>query len=173
MKNLIANLRYIERRATLIVFSVFASAVVIINVVNLSMGRPAPVTVPAGNLVRYGGEVVRLFGIDSPPPGVEGATEAREHLIRLVGGGRIPAHSCTRLGLPEPGVQAVATCHVAFKDLAIAQLHSGHAVVWCSDIRQRRPEMESVYRAASDEARLAKRGLWSRPFKPWRDWGCE
>jgi endonuclease YncB( thermonuclease family) len=129
----------------------------------------AEVRVVDGDTIAIDGVRTRLFGIDAPERGQPSAAEATEHLRRLVGGAR---PSSEQVDYDRRNERPVSLCSVPGTDLSLAMVRAGHAVAWCSFLEKLRPQLLPVFRGAEDEARAARRGMWARPVKPWREWGC-
>jgi endonuclease YncB( thermonuclease family) len=111
-----------------------------------------------GDLLRVGGTVVRLAGIEAPEPeqrcGKSGrqwrcGISAQAALSRLVGGRTV---HCTREGSDGAG-RTVATCMVAKTDVAAELVERGH--VFSEE------GFFARYSSEEQEARTAKAGLWS------------
>lgn len=134
---------------------------------------PAPaaaeVRVVDGDTIAMDGQRVRLFGIDAPERGQPGADAATAALALLVGDER-PV--CEQVDYDVRSRRPVSLCSVRGADLSAAMLRAGHAVAWCSFLRKLRPNLLRPFLEAQDAAKRARRGLWARPFAPWRDWGC-
>jgi endonuclease YncB( thermonuclease family) len=109
-----------------------------------------------GDTLDLAGDRIRLFGIDAPERGEPGAGDSTAHLRRLVAGKTVTCRAIERDRY----------------DRAVAQVRAGHAVVWCYYVRRNRPAMLATFQRAEAEAKRERRGVWTRPFRPWRDWGC-
>lgn len=112
---------------------------------------------------------IRLFGIDAPERGQPGARESTEHLRRLIGRER---PDCKTVDYDKRNERPVMLCSVNERDISLAQVRFGHAVVWCYYVRTNRPAMLATLQKAEAEAKKERRGIWARPFIPWRNWGC-
>lgn len=137
----------------------------------LLIGSPvvAQVRVVDGDTIVLDRVRVRLFGIDAPERGQPGAREAADHLGRLIGRER---PDCRTVDYDERNERPVMLCSVSGADLSLAMVRAGWAVAWCHFLRELRPALLPTFRSAEAEARGAKRGIWARPLRPWRDWGC-
>jgi endonuclease YncB( thermonuclease family) len=127
----------------------------------------AGVRVVDGDTIVVDGMQYRLWGIDAP----EGAqlctrdekvygcgTEAAAHLRRLIDGKAVSCEARTT----DRYRRTVAICRVGEVDLGASMVLSGWAVAFV--------RYSSDYVAQEQEARAAKRGLWSGTFDmPW-DW---
>lgn len=122
-----------------------------------------------GDTIRIDGIRVRLFGIDAPERGQPGAREATEHLRQLIGRER---PDCKSVDYDKRNKRPVMLCAVRGADLSLAMVRAGYAVVWCHFVRKLRPGKLAMLQRAEAEAKMAKRGMWVRPVKAWRDWGC-
>ena len=129
----------------------------------------AEVRVVDGDTIAIDRVHVRLFGIDAPERGPPGARESAEHLRRLVGSER---PECKTVDYDKRNERPVMLCSMNGRDLSLAMVREGWAVVWCSFVRNLRPALLRSFQAAEADARAAKRGIWARPVQPWRDWGC-
>lgn len=121
-----------------------------------------------GDTLDIDGVRTRLFAIDSPERGESGADEATANLRRLIAGKRVV---CRRIDIDRYG-RDVSLCDAGGVDLSLAQVRAGHAVVWCYYVRRNAPGLLSRFQAAEADAKRERRGIWSRPFRPWRDWRC-
>lgn len=122
-----------------------------------------------GDSLEVNGVSVRLFGIDAPELRDPGGPEARAELRRLIGR-RDPY--CRVLDVDRYG-RDVARCWAEGRELSLSMIQAGHAVAWCAYLRRQRRDLLPVFQRAEAEARQDRRGMWSRPFKAWRDWGCD
>lgn len=129
----------------------------------------AQASVIDGDIIRIDGVRVRLFGIDAPERGQPGSRDATDLLRRLIGRER---PDCKTVDYDKRDKRPVMLCAVRGADLSLAMVRAGHAVVWCHFVRKLRPRMLTVMLKAEAEAKTAKRGMWVRPVKAWRDWGC-
>jgi endonuclease YncB( thermonuclease family) len=141
----------------------------LILVLSLAAPAAAEVRVVDGDTLAIDGVRHRLFGIDAPERGEPGAAAATEHLRRLVGHDR---PICERVDFDWRNARPVSLCSVRGADLSLAMVRAGWAVSWCSFLEKIRPKLLPVFRAAEAEAKVAKRGIWERPMRPWRAWGC-
>jgi endonuclease YncB( thermonuclease family) len=121
-----------------------------------------------GDSLELDGKPIRLFAIDSPERGEPGAREATDNLRRLITGKTV---ACQRIEFDRYD-REVSLCSAGGVDLSFAQVRFGHAVVWCYYVRKNRPSMLATFRSAEAAAKKERRGIWARPFKPWRDWRC-
>ena len=121
-----------------------------------------------GDTMTINGERIRLFGIDAPERDQPGGHEATQELRRIVGR---TTPRCEQVDVDRYG-RTVALCAVAGVDLSLAMLRAGWAVAWCYYLRRQRPGLLPAFLRAEAEAKAARRGLWARPFKAWREWGC-
>jgi endonuclease YncB( thermonuclease family) len=119
-----------------------------------------------GDSLRYGGEEVRLLGIDAPEYRQtclderrrEWACgrEARLELDRLIARGAV---QCRASGRDRYG-RALAICSAGRIDIAEAMVRAGLAVDY----------MGGRYAAAEAEARAARRGIWRGEFERPEAW---
>jgi endonuclease YncB( thermonuclease family) len=131
----------------------------------------SPNRIPAaaidGDSLRYGGEEIRLLGIDAPEfrqtcrdeRGREWACgrEARTQLETLLARGAV---HCRSSGRDRYG-RALAVCSAGrIGDVAEAQVRAGYAVDY----------MGGRYATAEAEARAARRGIWRGEFERPQDW---
>jgi endonuclease YncB( thermonuclease family) len=130
-------------------------------------GQGAAVAID-GDTLDVAGRRVRLFAIDAPERGEPGAAEAAENLRRMIAGKTV---TCQRIEIDRYD-REVSLCSAGGVDLSLAQLSFGHAVAWCFYIRKNRPSMLATFQRAEAEAKRERRGIWSRPFRPWRNWQC-
>lgn len=122
-----------------------------------------------GDTIVLDGVRVRLFGIDAPERGQPGAREATDNLRRLIGSKRV---ECMPVDYDKRNERPVSLCSVEGRDLSLAQVRGGHAVVWCSFVRKLRPELMAPFQEAEALAKQRRREIWAREFRPWREWGC-
>lgn len=80
--------------------------------------------------------------------------------------------NCEQVDYDRRNKRPVSVCFGNAANFSLGMVRSGHAVVWCSFVRKLRPASLATFRAAELSAKSEKRGLWSSPFVPWRDWGC-
>lgn len=120
-----------------------------------------------GDGLEVNGVTIRRLAIDSPERGEAGADEAAAYLRRLAEGKR---PTCQRIDVDRYD-REVSLCSADSVDLSLSQLRAGHAVVWCYYVRRNRPAMLATFQAAEVEAKRERRGIWARPFMPWREWG--
>jgi endonuclease YncB( thermonuclease family) len=120
-----------------------------------------------GDSLEVAGVRIRLFGIDAPEARQQCrdarsesyacGREATRALDRLIGGRTV---TCTPVAYDRYD-RDVATCEVIGRDLGDAMVRAGHA----RDYRSR-----GRYAAAEQEARAAKRGIWSGEFEDPQAW---
>jgi endonuclease YncB( thermonuclease family) len=126
-----------------------------------------PVFAIDGDSLRYGGEEIRLLGIDAPEFHQTCLDErrrrwdcgraARDELERLVARGAV---QCRASGRDRYG-RALAVCSAGrIGDLGEAMVRQGYAIDY----------MGGRYTAAEAEARAARRGLWRGEFERPQDW---
>lgn len=128
----------------------------------------AEVHITDGDTIAINGERIRLFGIDAPERDQPGGREATRELRRMIGTAR---PRCEQIETDRYG-RTVALCVVGGADLSLSMVRAGWAVAWCYYLRRQRPALLPVFQRAEAEARTARRGMWARPFKAWREWGC-
>jgi endonuclease YncB( thermonuclease family) len=128
----------------------------------------AEIRIIDGDSLEVDGVTIRLFGIDAAEWRDPGGREATADLRRLVGG-RDP--DCRRVDTDRYG-RTVALCSVGGADLSLSMVRAGWAVAWCDYLRRQRPALLPAFQAAEADARGARRGMWARPFRAWRAWGC-
>ena len=136
----------------------------------LTLASPAAaeVRIADGDTIAIDGERIRLFGIDAPERAQPGGSEATTTLRRLIGAA---TPRCQRVDTDRYG-RTVALCAVGGADLSLAMVRAGWAVAWCYYLRRQRPALLAPFRRAEAEAKAARRGMWARPFRAWREWGC-
>lgn len=117
-----------------------------------------------GDSFRAGEQAFRLWGIDSPELGQRWGTAAREALRELLTGA--DAVMIERHGTSWKRI--VVRAESGGKDVSLELLKMGLAW-YCPDFAPKRED----YREAEQEAREARRGLWSdeNPISPagWRE----
>lgn len=127
-----------------------------------------PARVIDGDTLEIAGERIRLHGIDAPEMG-QGCTRrngtvwrcgltARAALARMVKGAEV---RCEVRDHDKYG-RTVAKCFVAGLDLEAAMVGKGLAIAY------RAYSMD--YAVVEDEARAARRGIWSTTFAEPHDW---
>jgi endonuclease YncB( thermonuclease family) len=105
-------------------------------------------------------EDVRLFGIDAPERGQPWSRRAREALSERVFGKVVRIEPTGR----DRYDRIVARVYADGVSVGEAQVREGHAWVY------RRYDDSKAMRALEDEARAARRGLWSLPEPPVPPW---
>lgn len=118
-----------------------------------------------GDTLHLNGAELRLYGIDAPelhqecgnPPWPCGK-EAHDALAALVAGRKA---TCRARDVDRYG-RIVATCTAGGQDVAEALVRQGLAIAY--------RRYSGRYVPAEDEARQARRGLWSGPFETPEDW---
>jgi endonuclease YncB( thermonuclease family) len=105
-------------------------------------------------------EHVRLFGIDAPERGQPWSRRAREALSERVFGKVVRIEPTGR----DRYDRIVARVYADGVSVGEAQVREGHAWVY------RRYDDSKAMRALEDEARAARRGLWSLPEPPVPPW---
>lgn len=141
---------------------------ILVAVLALAMPAAAEVHITDGDTFSIDGERIRLFGIDAPERDQPGGPEATQELRRIVGRA---TPRCEQIDVDRYG-RTVALCAVAGADLSLAMVRAGWAVAWCYYLRRQRPALLGRFQGAETEAKAARRGMWVRPFRAWRDWGC-
>ncbi|WIW90251.1 thermonuclease family protein (plasmid) [Sphingobium sp. V4] len=115
-----------------------------------------------GDTLRFGGETVRLYGIDAPESqqtckrGAESwpcGQEAASALRRYVEGGRL---DCQPRDFDVYG-RIVAVCHVNGRDLSQSLAEGGYAIALT--------ERTTAYAASEQAAQSARRGIWAGEFE--------
>lgn len=123
-----------------------------------------PVRIVDGDSLEVGGERVRLEGIDAPELdqrcGLAAkdwacGTSARAALRKAVGRDAV---TCRPVGTDRYG-RSVSVCEAGGRDLGAAMVGEGLAVA-----------TGFAYAREQEEARRAKRGLWSGPFEEPASW---
>jgi len=108
---------------------------------------------------------IRLAGIDAPEKGQPFADRSRLHLAKYVRGQEVIVnwHKRDRYGRLVGSV--IAFGH----NINLEQVRAGFAWWYREYAREQRPEDRQVYERAEEEARAARRGLWSEanPTPPW------
>ena len=126
------------------------------------------VAVTDGDGLVMAGERIRLWGIDAPELDQtckrQGATyacgeNARDALASLLTGGEV---SCEPVDQDRYG-RLVARCLVQGRDLGAEMVRRG----WAVDFRR---YSRGAYAREEDQARAARRGLWSGEFVPPAEW---
>ncbi|PKP66488.1 MAG: hypothetical protein CVT85_01190 [Alphaproteobacteria bacterium HGW-Alphaproteobacteria-7] len=129
------------------------------SVAQIIYGNPGVVD---GDTLDFGGERVRLFGIDAPEIAQTcnrgGQTwscgeDAKALLRALVANNRV---SCRQRDIDKYG-RSVATCSVTKLDLSDAIARAGYAIAL--------DHFSADYVAAADSARAAGLGIWSGDFQ--------
>lgn len=133
-----------------------------------AVSHAASVRVADGDTIEFGGQRIRLQGIDAPELYQECrdaagrnwscGRRARVELRKLIGNEAVQceAHAKDRFG------RSVAVCRAGGRDLGEAMVRSGWALAY--------PDWASPYGAAQSEARSRKAGLWAGPFENPRAW---
>lgn len=136
---------------------------VIIAIGALTGSSPIVGTAQAGDgdSLTIGSTRIRLFGIDAPELDQtcqrNGATwpcgaDAADRLARLVNGRHV---TCIPVSL-DPYDRVVARCTTIGTDINQAMVASGYALAF--------RKFSTLYVAAEDQAKAAKRGIWSGTF---------
>lgn len=139
------------------------------GVLLLAAPSVAEMRVVDGDTLDDRGVRIRLFGIDAPERRSPGGQEAMEHLRWLVGSSPV---ICERIDFDWKYARPVALCRAGGIDLSLAMVRAGHAAVYCHFIRKLRPALLEDMLAGEAEAKRARRGIWARAMKPWREWRC-
>ena len=109
--------------------------------------------------------VVRLSGIDAPERGQPFGRKSGATLraLALHQAASVETHKQDRYG------RQVGRVEVGGKDLGLEQVRSGMAWVFHRYLKELEEPRRAVYGAAEDDARAARRGLWSErePMPPW------
>lgn len=130
----------------------------------------ASISVADGDSFRMDGQRYRLQDIDAPElhqtcknaSGRDWACgrQARDELRRLLGQGALNCRTITR----DRFGRRIAVCTVGGRDVGEAMVRSG----WATAYKGR--GFSSNYVSAENEARTARRGLWSGAFEAPRRW---
>lgn len=100
-----------------------------------------------GDTLFHDGKRIRILGIDAPELDQKGGTDAKNHLIRLVGSGmlRVEPQGTDKYG------RILARIMAGQIDLGRAMVAAGYALA-----------QDRAYKGAERGARWGKKGLWSR-----------
>ena len=153
---------------TIVFGIIFDARAITVADVQVSSVQVSSVQVSDGDSLNVAGQRYRLQGIDAPElhqtcrdkAGREWpcGEEARRQLQKLIG--RAPLN-CRDEGGDRYG-RTIAVCMAGGRDLGEAMVRAGYAVT----LKGRR--VHSPYGATEQEARAAKRGIWSGTFEaPW------
>jgi endonuclease YncB( thermonuclease family) len=131
--------------------------------------RAADIVVVEGDLLRVGGKLVRLWGIDAPEPAQQclkdgqpwyPAAEAAAALKRLVA--TMPRLKCEEREKDRRG-RSVAICRDGAVDIGSEMVRKG----WAYDFRR---YSQGHYFDVEARARARKRGVWSALCVPPWEW---
>jgi endonuclease YncB( thermonuclease family) len=102
-----------------------------------------------GDTIRIDGTRIRLAGIDAPELRTHAGEAAKRFVLDVTSGREV---SCRPTG-EKSHERVVAYCSVAGEDLGLVIVRAG----WAVDLAK---FSKGKYRAAEEEARAAKRGMW-------------
>lgn len=114
---------------------------------------------------------IRLAGIDAPERRQAYGNASKRHLASLVAGKAVSVDWQKR----DKYKRIVGKVLLDGQDICLEQIKVGMAWHYKKYEREQLPQDRSIYAAAEDEARAARRGLWkdANPMPPWerRDMG--